>query len=218
MTMKLKILTCWLMILVLIISCNPVQCEDEEGQEDFDEDDEFDDVPAVPEGMSRENMMKWSAPDLNDEEAHSTRLPSNLKCDGCTAIAFQLSVLIQAFHTSKFAKKGKKAPESDIIDLVEKICDKQVFDSYGVKPMHGVNRLSGPGLEAAEEPGMMQGGGRWPHRLSMMCGEIVGEADEYEIYEYILEHGPEELFSFLCENPDNDTLNSCGGHKPKDEL
>ena len=105
MTTKLKILTCWLMVLVLIISCNPVQCEDEEGQEDFDEDDEFDDVPAVPEGMSRENMMKWSAPDLNDEEAHSTRLPSNLKCDGCTAIAFQVHCQVNRFCKTSALRK-----------------------------------------------------------------------------------------------------------------
>lgn len=60
------------------------------------DDDEFDDedgVPPVPEGMVRENLVKWSAPELNDEEAHSVRLPSNLKCDGCTAVAHQVSYL-----------------------------------------------------------------------------------------------------------------------------
>ena len=35
---------------------------------------------------------------------------------------------------------------------------------YGLKTYNGENRLSGPGLEAADEPGMMQGGGRWPYR------------------------------------------------------
>ena len=30
--------------------------------------------------------------------------------------------------------------------------------------MNGVNRISGEGLEANEHPGMMYGGGKWPHR------------------------------------------------------
>lgn len=36
--------------------------------------------------------------------------------------------------------------------------------SYGIKTVKGVNRLSGPGLEAKDFPGMMQGGGKWPGR------------------------------------------------------
>lgn len=37
-------------------------------------------------------------------------------------------------------------------------------DSYGLKAVDGVNRVSGPGLESEKSPGMMQGGGRWPLR------------------------------------------------------
>lgn len=40
--------------------------------------------------------------------------------------------------------------------------------SYGLKTVHGVNRLSGPGLEAKDFPGMMQGGGKWPGRLVVL--------------------------------------------------
>jgi len=29
----------------------------------------------------------------------------------------------------------------------------------------GVNRLSGPGLETQDIPGLLSGGGRWPGRL-----------------------------------------------------
>lgn len=51
-----------------------------------------------------------------------------------------------------------------------------------------------------------------------MCGEIVGEADEYEIYDFIVENGANKLFDFLCKNSDIDELSSCVGHKSKDEL
>lgn len=35
---------------------------------------------------------------------------------------------------------------------------------YGVKEVDGVKRLSGPGLETADVPGLMQGGGPWSIR------------------------------------------------------
>ena len=37
---------------------------------------------------------------------------------------------------------------------------------YGVKPIGGKNKLSGPGLPAAEEPGILMGGSKWPGRLA----------------------------------------------------
>jgi hypothetical protein len=39
-----------------------------------------------------------------------------------------------------------------------------IFVRYGVKEVKKVKRLSGPGLEAEESPGIMQGGGKWPER------------------------------------------------------
>lgn len=35
---------------------------------------------------------------------------------------------------------------------------------YGVKEVKKVKRLSGPGLEAEDSPGIMAGGGKWPER------------------------------------------------------
>lgn len=43
-------------------------------------------------------------------------------------------------------------------------CTGLFCDSYGLKAVNGVNRVSGPGLESEKSPGMMQGGGRWPLR------------------------------------------------------
>lgn len=43
-------------------------------------------------------------------------------------------------------------------------CSGLFCDSYGLKAVDGVNRVSGPGLESEKSPGMMQGGGRWPLR------------------------------------------------------
>ena len=43
-------------------------------------------------------------------------------------------------------------------------CECFIMYSYGLKTYNGENRLSGPGTDAVDEPGMMQGGGRWPYR------------------------------------------------------
>ena len=35
---------------------------------------------------------------------------------------------------------------------------------YGIKEVNKIKRLSGPGLDTADVPGVMQGGGKWPER------------------------------------------------------
>ena len=43
--------------------------------------------------------------------------------------------------------------------------------------------LNGGGLEVANGmAGVIQGGGRWPARLSMSCHEMMGQLGEDEIY------------------------------------
>ena len=41
-----------------------------------------------------------------------------------------------------------------------------VVISYGLKEVKGVKRLSGTGLETADVPGVLQGGGMWPRRYN----------------------------------------------------
>ena len=36
--------------------------------------------------------MSFKSPELTDEEQYSSHLPSNLKCDACTAISYQVSI------------------------------------------------------------------------------------------------------------------------------
>ena len=37
-------------------------------------------------------------------------------------------------------------------------------ESYGIKTVDDVNRLTGPGLKTKDQPGMVSGGGKWPGR------------------------------------------------------
>lgn len=158
--------------------------------------------------------IKFQTPQLDDEDAHSMHMPQGLRCDGCKAIAYQLST-----HFSEAEKRRpskKRLPESELIDITDKVCETS-FENYGVKEINKVKRLSGPGLDSADTPGIMQGGGRWPNRLKQMCGDFVGELGEDEIYnayknnpvlEQYLCYGDEHLTSLCVKQSDrvNDEL------------
>lgn len=38
----------------------------------------------------KEQKMSFSSPELSEEEMHSQHMPANLKCDACTAVAYQV--------------------------------------------------------------------------------------------------------------------------------
>eukprot|EP00112_Aurelia_sp_Birch-Aquarium-sp1_P022011 Seg607.5 transcript_id=Seg607.5/GoldUCD/mRNA.D3Y31 product="Marginal zone B- and B1-cell-specific protein" protein_id=Seg607.5/GoldUCD/D3Y31 len=152
--------------------------------------------------------MTFSMPKMTEEEQHSQHMPQNLKCDACTAVAFQM-----AKHLEKAERKigGKALKESDYLDIFEKVCDWEVYQDYGIKSANGVNRISGEGLEAKDVPGMLGGGGKWPGRLAERCGTLVGEIGEDEIYaEY---RKKKSLTNFLCNVSSKDCVKS-----KKDEL
>ncbi|XP_022317349.2 marginal zone B- and B1-cell-specific protein-like [Crassostrea virginica] len=140
-----------------------------------------------------EGMIRLSPPTLDEEEQNSPHMPRALRCDGCRAVAYQLSSEFN--RRQKNLVKKKKLSESDVIEIVEKVCSNG-FENYGLKGVDGVNRLSGPGLETEKSPGMMQGGGRWPIRLQNICNAYVGELEEEGIYEGFLED--KTLEDYLC--------------------
>lgn len=44
-----------------------------------------------------EGSISFTTPTLNDEEAHSLHMPSHLKCDACTAVAYQVFKIVTVF-------------------------------------------------------------------------------------------------------------------------
>ena len=53
--------------------------------------------------------------------------------------------------------KKKELTESQIFDVLEDVCDNmKTFDAVGGKIIHGVERLSAPGFETADVPGVTQ--------------------------------------------------------------
>ncbi|XP_060591490.1 marginal zone B- and B1-cell-specific protein-like [Ruditapes philippinarum] len=143
-----------------------------------------------------EGVISFQTPTLNDEEAHSKHMPSHLKCDACTAIAFQLAKAFDDFHKKR--PSLKVLPESEIYRLVDEVCEEgKELEKYGVKEVKKVKRLSGPGLEAEESPGIMQGGGKWPERMKGMCSLYVEEFDENRIYKEYMKKG-DNLQGLLC--------------------
>ena len=80
------------------------------------------------------------------------------------------------------------------------------LSGYGVKAINGKNVLSGPGLPAGDQPGVLMGGAKWPGRLMNKCGELVGDHGEDEIVAYFEKAkakgtpSHEGLFIAMCES------------------
>ena len=46
-------------------------------------------------------QLSFSSPKLNEEEEHSGFVPSNMKCDACTAVAYQINEALKKGERSK---------------------------------------------------------------------------------------------------------------------
>merc|ERR1712086_393614 len=155
-----------------------------------------------------QSIGSFSTPELSQEEEKSSVLPANMHCSACRAVTYQMSVQLPAVKSKSSNlytnKKGqKKVKESAYLEAFDKIChgEKDKPDSglggYGVKPLNGVNVLSGPGLPAASQPGILMGGSKWPGRLGNKCGEMLGELGEEEIWTAF--SSGENLFKTFCQ-------------------
>ncbi|ELU07451.1 hypothetical protein CAPTEDRAFT_226465 [Capitella teleta] len=162
--------------------------------------------------------IKFSSPDLSDDEAHSPWVPDTLKCDACKAVAFQLTTNFDKFN--KFNAHYKfNLPESEVIEICEETClGENVWNQYGIKEIKKVKRLSGPGMEHFETPGVTAGGGKWPARLQDTCEQFLGDIGEMAIYN-VYKQNPKakrRLEDFLCRS--KETSRSACRKKAKDEL
>ncbi|XP_013421294.1 marginal zone B- and B1-cell-specific protein [Lingula anatina] len=138
---------------------------------------------AKMDGNMEGGSISFETPTLDDEDTYSPFMPADLKCDACRIIAAKFNERFDKEHKNrKSLKKGGSLPESDVIDIVDQICT-DPFENVGVKEINGVRRMSAPGFETADAPGVMQGGGRWPGRMREMCSAYVGELGEDELYD-----------------------------------
>ncbi|XP_076453461.1 marginal zone B- and B1-cell-specific protein-like [Babylonia areolata] len=174
-----------------------------------EEDPDEGETTVLPPGMQK---LSFKPANLTEEDHHSLHMPSDLMCDGCRVVAHIVAKRLNRIQ-SRY-KEGHRLLESDVIDILDNACrDEDSFNEYGVKEVKGKKRLSGEGLETKDEAGMMQGGGKWPHRLQQMCEQYVGNLGDEVIYEEFLVNGSlENLFCYSEENG-----NVCY-HKTKDEL
>lgn len=158
-------------------------------------DEELPEPPKyeIPQGVQ---TLSFNPSNLTDEDQHSQHLPRDLKCDGCRVVAYVMKEKMKKLQ-SRY-KKGHRLSESDVVDLLDKICrdPEETFNGYGLKEIMGVRRLSGDGLETKEIPGVQSGGGRWPQRLKEICFEYIGEVGEDIIYETFIQR--KSLENLLC--------------------
>ncbi|XP_005099899.1 marginal zone B- and B1-cell-specific protein [Aplysia californica] len=134
--------------------------------------------------------------ELSDEERGSKFMPTAYRCDGCSAIAYQLQKRFKAAEKKK--KVGDPLGEAEVLEVFEELCDGE-FENYGVKNVQGIKVLSGEGLPGDRQSGMVEAGGVWKSRMQNICNEVSGEYEEENIYKwYQLQGAP--FRQLLCRN------------------
>ncbi|XP_035697135.1 marginal zone B- and B1-cell-specific protein-like [Branchiostoma floridae] len=127
-------------------------------------------------------VISYNGPDVNSEESESMHMPDYLRCDACRVIAYKFTQKLDKMTTRPRGRGEKELLLlSEIIEGLENICDEDWKDT-GVKEVEGVKRLSGPGLETKEVPGVTASGQKWPQRLHEMCHMYIGDIGEEQLY------------------------------------
>lgn len=126
------------------------------------------------------NGMKFSMPQMSEEEKYSKAMPDSeeLRCDACCAMAQNVAA---ALMKAEFARQ-RPLQETELDAALVHVC--RSLTDYGAKEVDGKIRFSGPGLVQAKKGGIMSGGGIWQSRIQGACRTFVGDdpGDE-EIYE-----------------------------------
>ena len=134
----------------------------------FDSDDFAD-------NMGSSGTIDFKQPEPDSEAGGEQNMPLRHRCDACRIIGklilfeyFVISNLGMKMVEKLDAKvnlypsirdKKKELTESQIFDVLEDVCDNmKTFDAVGGKIIHGVERLSAPGFETADVPGVTQVG------------------------------------------------------------
>ncbi|KAH9492774.1 Marginal zone B- and B1-cell-specific protein [Bulinus truncatus] len=138
----------------------------------------------------------YSAPQVDMQDKSSWHMPAKYRCDACLAVGYQFQ---KQFYLEEMrrSKRGVPLTESQIIDLVDKLCSKG-FQRYGAKTVDNRPRLSGEGLKAYYEYGMTGIGPGWIQRMQGLCQEVVGLLEEETIYEMYLNRGEHQLAESIC--------------------
>lgn len=141
-----------------------------------------------PETGQRMQKIQIQAPQMTEEDQHSTTLPDQYKCDACKAVTYSLNTVLDHKNSTV---SGRRLTEYEYTELLEEACmNKDMFEKYSIGMRGGENVLSGPGLQGPDEADMgsgmgsiMFGGGQWGNRLMALCKTIVFDLmDETEVY------------------------------------
>ena len=86
-----------------------------------------DKIQGLPDDLkSKMKPMKFTPPQLSDEEERSQHMPDYLACDACQAVTIQLEKGLSYAHRHVSMKKDIK--QWDVIETIENICDYKTFE------------------------------------------------------------------------------------------
>ena len=153
--------------------------------EDFRVDEGSFNADNYMDNMGSSGTLEFKQPELDSEEGGEQNMPLRHRCDACRIIGLTMQNAFDAkVNLYPSIRDGKKElSESQIDEILEDVCDKlKTWDGVGMKVIHGVQRLSAPGFETEQVPGITQGGMKWPWRFKTHCNHLLEEMGEEEIY------------------------------------
>ena len=82
------------------------------------------DIHGLPQDL-KQKEMKFSPPQLSDEEERSPHMPGYLKCDGCIAVATQINIAFNVAH--RHVSLDRNLKHWDVIETLENTCQYDTF-------------------------------------------------------------------------------------------
>jgi len=153
--------------------------------------------------VSFSEKITMQAPNVSEEEQHSTSIPKQYKCDSCRAIAHQIYNSIDK-RKSTFGN-GSIINEDDAIEILEDACDEGRYGTYGLSVIGGRNKLTGPGIPVPHDDRLSSSGGfitmsggMWPKRLKSRCTAIVDTIGETKLVEMVLKSDEGNIAQKIC--------------------
>ena len=86
-----------------------------------------DQIQGIPDDLKGKlKPMKFTPPQLSDEEERSPHMPAYLACDACLAVSIQLEKGLK--HAHRHLSMDKDIKQWDVIEVFENVCEYKTFE------------------------------------------------------------------------------------------
>ena len=84
------------------------------------------DIRGLPEDLKGRQEMRFTPPQLSDEEERSPHMPAYLACDACIAVSVQIEKGLMFAH--RHVDLARDIKQWDVIEAFENVCEYKTFE------------------------------------------------------------------------------------------